>query len=106
ERVVRRDGYDPRARTNELVEVVREAGDYVVAPVFAQQRLLNDAHAGGHVLRRTIGVVFDVTPFRILSIDDAFHPDRYGRHRHLNEVTGVIDGLSQRSGKDDHAAAV
>src|SRR5918996_5484464 len=77
ERIVRRHGDDARAWTNELVEVVRETSDDVVALEFAQQRLLNDAHTGGHVPRRTVGVVFDVTPLRILSINDAFHPDRY-----------------------------
>ena len=93
QRIVRRNGDDARIRADELVEIVRVATDDVVGLEAAQQRGLEHAHTGGHVFGRTIGVVFDVAPLRILAIQNAFEPHRQRSHAHLNEVPGVIDRL-------------
>jgi len=50
--------------------------------------------------------VLDVAPFRILAIQNTLEPNGQRRHRHLDKVTGVIDGLSQGRRQDDEFAAI
>ncbi len=97
ERIVSGDSNDTGVRADELVEVVRVAADDVVGVEATEERGLEHTHSGGHVLGRPVRVVFDVSPLRILPIEDAFEPHRQRSHAHLNEIPGVIDGLRQRS---------
>jgi hypothetical protein len=88
------------------VDVAGITGDHLFSPETAEQRSLQEAHAGWHVPGRTVVVIFEVAPSRILSIQHTLQPHRKRRHRHLNEKTGVIDDLRERSRQNKEAASV
>ena len=45
-----------------------------------------------------------VSPLGVLFVDNALHPDRNGRHAHLNEVAGVVDRFRERRSQDNQLA--
>src|SRR5262249_28434164 len=78
---------------------VRIARRDVVFGEGAQERLLEDADACGHVPRGAVGVVLDLTPLGILAVENALEPHGQRGHAHLDEVAGVIDCLREGRGE-------
>ena len=105
ERVVRRHGDHSGVGPDELVDVVGETHRDVANAELADQRRLEHADAGRHVARRSVGVVLELAPLRILPVQHAFEPYRQRRHAHLDEVAGVIDDLCQGSRDHDSRSA-
>src|SRR5262245_5237837 len=106
ERIVGGHGDDARARTDELVQIRGIATDDVLRRKPPEQRGFDDPQAGGHVTRRPVVVVLDITPFRILVVEDALEPDGQRSHAHLDEVARVVDDFSERRGQNYWPAAV
>ena len=75
ERVVRRDRHDACGRSDEQVEVVRIARDDIGGRVMTEEGGFEHADTGGHIARRAVIGVFEIPPFRVLTVEDAFQPD-------------------------------
>lgn len=105
ERIVRRDADHARARADEFRQVVRVAADDVVSAHLPQQRGFHQPHPGRHKARRAVGVTLQFPPLRVLLVNHLLHLHRHRCQCHLDEVTRVIDGLRQRSCKDNWLAA-
>src|SRR5690348_4490374 len=98
---MRRDRNDPCSRPDKFVEVFGKATHDISAVICSQQRLLNEAYTGGHVLRGTVFVTFDLTPFGVLAVQDSLEPDGQRGHRHLNKITRMVDRLGERRSEND-----
>ena len=104
QRIVRRNTDDPRARPNELRQIVGITADHIFRGKLPQQGSFHQSHAGRHVAGGAILVTLHLPPLRILLVDHAFHLLRHRCQSHLDKVAGVVDRLRQRSGEHDQFA--
>lgn len=75
-RVVRRHRDDAGVGPDESVEVIGIAAHDVLGGVAGEERGLEHTSISRHAAGRAVLVPFELSPARVLAIDDAFEPDR------------------------------
>ena len=98
---MRRNANNTGTRADKFFEVFGIARNNVVALINTGQRFFDETYTSRHIFCRTVAVMFNLTPFRILTVNDRLHPYGDRRHRHLNKIPGVIDRLGQRRRQHD-----